>query len=132
MRVYLLDVKNSDNSGVRDLFGDAETDAGIDNSYIVYRDLIGCDFIDITTRSLCGMIYDFIVDDEGQLYDNPKPSAITSSMETALYGSVIITRSTHNGNQSGLTDEDIKHIQDNIGWMAEPNGLYNILMRVDL
>ena len=131
MKVFFLDVENDLNTGVRDLFGDAENDAGMDDALKVYRDLIGCDLIDIATRKIDGIEYDLIIDDEGLYSDNAKVSALTSSMKPALVGNVIVTRSTLEGNQAGLSDDDIGHIRDSVAWMQGNDGLYNVLLRVD-
>ena len=131
MKVYLLDVDDSDNSGVRDLFGNKNTDAGVKTAYETYTKLLKCDLIDIVTRKIGGIWYDLIVDDEGLYQDNPKVSVLTKKLKPAIWGNVIITRSTPSGNQSGLKDSDIEIIKDNIAWMTGDDGLYNILMGME-
>ena len=83
----------------------------IERNLDTYYKLIGCQCIDIVTRSIGGKLYDIICDDEGLFYDKPKISAIDKHFQPMLVGNLIITGVANNaGNLTSLTDDDVEHV----------------------
>ena len=72
-------------------------------------ELIGCHTIDIVTRELNGKTFSMIVDDEGLLLEK-MPSYYDEKTRTYLVGTIIITQYNEEGEQVGLTREEIEHI----------------------
>ena len=83
----------------------------IERNLDTYYKLIGCQCIDIATRTIGGKLYDIICDDEGLFCENPKISAIDKHFQPMLVGNLIITGVANNaGNLTSLTDDDVEHI----------------------
>lgn len=77
---------------------------------------MNCDLVDVVRNVKIGNgIYDILVDDEGLLKENNKPSAKCSNAEQVLFGSIIVLRSDdENGTWKSLSKRDIENINDNI------------------
>ena len=74
-----------------------------------YR-LIKCDLIDIQEHYIDGHAYDFIIDDEALLKAGGKVSALDKDGNPCLVGNIVICTCDEEGNESGLSDEDIQRI----------------------
>ena len=88
-----------------------------------YYRLIGCDLIDIVSRTIGGKVFDLIVDDEGLLKENFITAAESRFEETkdfkgcdCLAGNIVITGfADEEGNLTSLTKEDVDLILKHIG-----------------
>ena len=60
------------------------------NSLDDYYKLIGCRTIDIISRSIGDVRVEIVIDDEGALVENPKPSGISVDGTPMLFGSLLI------------------------------------------
>lgn len=78
-----------------------------------YR-LIGCELIDIQTRSIDGWQYDFIVDDEALYKQGAKVSALDKDQKPAFVGNLVICKCDDQGNETGLLKSDITHLKNHI------------------
>lgn len=91
-----------------------------------YYKLIHCTTIDIVNREIKGKRYDIICDDEGTFSDDPLISAIDDLGRAMLVGNLIVCgEADEEGNLIALTDDDIKHIKENIqsmGTSRHPEG----------
>lgn len=91
----------------------------------VFYKLLSCDCIDITVRriGLRGQkAYEIICDDEGLFKDPQKISAIDSSGQAQLVGSILITGPADSeGNLTSLTVPDINYIFSKIQLLATIN-----------
>lgn len=96
--VVYLDVKSRARAKALEIADDIEE----------YYRLIGCEYIDITRRSICKKTYCFIVDDLG-LYDkNCIISAWDSTGAPVLVGNLIIAGNVDKyGNLTSLTKKDV-------------------------
>lgn len=91
-----------------------------------YQELIGCRCIDIVNRGIAGKRYDIICDDEGLFSCDPRISAIDDTGQPMLAGNLIIAGETWDGNLTDLSEEDIRHIRNNVHRMQtklHPEGL---------
>lgn len=99
-----------------------------------YYKLIGCTTIDIANRGIKGKRFDIIADDEGTFVENPKISAIDDMGQPMLVGNLIICgEADKEGEMTDLSDDDIKHIKENIhimGTCKYPEG-YCMLCQVE-
>ena len=87
----------------------------------MYRE-IGCDTIDITSRKVNGKKFDFIVDDEGLLKDNPRVSAVyAGTLEPALVGTLIICSHDAGGHTTDISLKDHMLICDRVGCLVTKN-----------
>ena len=102
----------------------------IENELEVFYELINCRTIDMTMRKIGGKPYVIICDDEGLLTDAPILSAVNHNLEPMLVGNLIIVNNGKNGDITGLTEEDIKSILNNlyeIPTRQRPNGQVMLL-----
>ena len=77
-----------------------------------YRDLIGCDWIDIARRNIGDKEYDIVVDDEGLLKENPIVSAFSGTKDPMLVGTMVICGTADSeGVLTGLSEEDLENIK---------------------
>ena len=77
-----------------------------------YRDLIGCDWIDIARRNIGDKEYDIVVDDEGLLKENPIVSAFSGTKDPVLVGTMVICGTADSeGVLTGLSEEDLENIK---------------------
>ena len=81
-----------------------------------YYKLIGCRTIDIISRSIGDVRVEIVIDDEGALVENPKPSGISVDGTPMLFGNLLIAsgRVTDDGELTELTEEEVDEIMDNI------------------
>ena len=81
-----------------------------------YYKLIGCRTIDIISRSIGDVRVEIVIDDEGALVENPKPSGIDVTGTPALYGNLLIAsgRVTDDGELTELTEAEIDEIMGNV------------------
>lgn len=122
MKVFVIDI----NSGQHRV---EETDASLEDLYRL-TDSTG---IDITSLRIDSTWFDFIVDDEGLLKRNPYVTALSSHMEPVLVGNLVICHHDSNGEIAGLSDADIKLLEDNLIVITDdrhPGCLWEALMNV--
>ena len=72
--------------------------------------LIGCSMVDIQERYIDGHAYDFITDDEALYKGGAKVSGLDKDGQPHFVGNMVICRCDEEGNETGLTDEDIKRL----------------------
>lgn len=125
MKMFLVDVKNQ-TLGVRDVQPKLEE----------YYRLLDCDTIDIVERQVGGKYFDIICDDEGLLKENPIPSALNKKGELMLVGNLLLCHHDNEGNETELSDKDVRLITNNcVNFILEHvedkrlrKDLYGILM----
>ena len=78
-----------------------------------YYKLIGCRTIDIISRSIGDVRVEIVIDDEGALVENPKPSAISVDGTPMLFGNLLIAsgRVTEDGGLTELNQDEIETIK---------------------
>lgn len=98
----------------------------VEDSLSSFYQLLHCSSIEIVTRRIgaaqrtgsCGRTYreySIICDEEGALLEDPLISAIDDYGNVMLVGSLLIVGLPDDeGELTGLTDEDIKHIRYNV------------------
>ena len=96
---FLVDVKNR-----------TAKEIDFEPSLSKYYELLGCDTIDIVTRSVGGKVFDVICDDEGLMCENPVISAVDTKMEPMLVGSLLFVHHDSAGNTTGVTGEECTHL----------------------
>ena len=81
-----------------------------------YYKLIGCRTIDIVRRKIGDIDVEIVIDDEGVLVNNPKPSAVDIVGKIALYGNLLVAsgRVTDDGELTELTQDEIDAIKENV------------------
>ena len=104
MKMLMLDVVNKDVKMVEA------------NGLGDYYNLIGCDYVDIIHRRIGDVEVEIVLDDEGLLVENPKPSGISVDGTPMLFGNLLIAsgRVTEEGELTELTEEEIDEIMDNV------------------
>lgn len=108
MKVLLLDTDSLQPQVV-------ETEGGL----LEWYRLIKCNLIDIVSRKIGGRYYDIILDDEGLFKGAAKPTALDQQQQPQLVGNLVICNTDGEGNETTLTDEDIKHILKHIVVLTE-------------
>ena len=85
-----------------------------------YYKLIGCRTIDIIHRRIGDVEVEIVLDDEGLLVENPKPSGISVDGSIMLWGNLLIAsgRVTDEGELTELTEEEIDEIMDNVATIS--------------
>ena len=75
-----------------------------------YYKLIGCRCIDIVRRTIGDVEVEIVLDDEGFLVENPKPSGIDVTGTPALYGNLLIAsgRVTDDGDLTELDQDELE------------------------
>lgn len=108
MKMLLLDVVNKDVKMVEA--------NGLDD----YYKLIGCDYVDIIHRRIGDVEVEIVLDDEGLLVENPKPSGISVDGTPILFGNLLIAsgRVTDDGELTELAEEEIDEIMDNVATIS--------------
>lgn len=89
----------------------------------MYRE-IGCSCIDITRRKVGGKVFDFIVDDEGLLKEDPLVSAIyfeDGNIRPSLVGTLIICSRNSKGETVDISLEDHELLIRRIGEIGTKN-----------
>jgi len=105
VKMFFLNVKKGS-------FGTVE----IEPTLSEYYRLIGCTCIDMVTRELKDEVYDIILDDEGLLKEKPLISSVDSEGNPMTVGNLLFTRCNDEGEEVGITDDDIKNIISSIGF----------------
>ena len=105
------------------------------NTLADYYKLIGCRCMDIIHRKIGDVEVEIVLDDEGLLVENPKPSAISVDGTPVLYGNLLISsgRVTDDGELTELTEAEVDEIMDNVATITtsvykEP---YPVFVEVD-
>lgn len=100
-----------------------------------YYKLIGCRCIDIIHRRIGDVEVEIVLDDEGLLVENPKPSGIDVIGISILFGNLLIAsgRVTEDGDLTELDQDEIDEIMGNVATITtsvykEP---YPALVEVD-
>ena len=108
MKMLLLDVVNKD---VRMVEANTLDD---------YYRLIGCDYVDIIHRRIGDVEVEIVLDDEGLLVEDPKPSGISVDGTPMLFGNLLIAsgRVTDDGELTELTEEEVDEIMDNVATIS--------------
>ena len=108
MKILMLDVVNKDVKMVEA--------NGLDD----YYKLIGCRYIDIIHRRIGDVEVEIVLDDEGLLVENPKPSGIDVTGTPVLFGNLLIAsgRVTDDGELTELAEEEIDEIMDNVATIS--------------
>ena len=104
MKMLLLDVHNK---GVKMVEANGLAD---------YYKLIGCNYVDIIHRRIGDVEVEIVLDDEGLLVENPKPSGISVDGTPMLFGNLLVAsgRVTDDGELTELTEEEVDEIMDNV------------------
>ena len=104
MKMLMLDVVNKDVKMVEA------------NGLADYYKLIGCNYVDIIHRRIGDVEVEIMLDDEGVLVENPKPSGISIDGTPMLFGNLLIAsgRVTDDGELTELTEEEVDEIMDNV------------------
>ena len=86
------------------------------NSLDDYYKFIGCNYVDIIHRRIGDVEVEIVLDDEGVLVENPKPSGISIDGTLLLFGNLLIAsgRVTDDGELTELTEEEVDEIMDNV------------------
>ena len=123
MKMLMLDVVNKDVKMVEA------------NGLGDYYKLIGCEYVDIIHRWIGDVEVEIVLDDEGVLVENPKPSGISVDGTPVLFGNLLIAsgRVTDDGELTELTEEEVDEIMDNVATITtsvytEP---YPVFVEVD-
>lgn len=87
-----------------------ETPGGLEE----WQRLIGCRVIDIACRKIGGKYFDFIIDDEGLFRQGAKVTVLNAEQKAVLVGNLIICNFDSEGNETTLTDEDIRLIENHL------------------
>lgn len=111
MKMLLIDTKTSSSRIV-----------DIKDELTNYYKLIDCKLISITVRKIDGHYYDVIGDDEALFYDEKIISAVSEDGRPQLVGSLLICNHDGNGNESGLSEEDIEILSRRLATATSPNG----------
>ena len=104
MKMLMLDVVNKDVKMVEA------------NTLADYYKLIGCDYVDVIHRRIGDVEVEIVLDDEGLLVENPKPSGISVDGTPMLFGNLLIAsgRVTEDGELTELAEEEVDEIMDNV------------------
>ena len=104
MKMLLLDVHNKDVKMVEA------------NGLADYYKFIDCNYVDIIHRRIGDVEVEIMLDDEGVLVENPKPSGISIDGTPMLFGNLLIAsgRVTDDGELTELTEEEVDEIMDNV------------------
>lgn len=116
LTAIFLDVKNGSGPQVIELKDDIKE----------FYKLIGCDAVDIVSRSVKGKKYTIICDDLG-LYDkNLKPSAVSLTECFPLVGNLLIVGNVDSyGELTSLTKNDVKVLTDENNYVTLASVAYN-------
>lgn len=85
--------------------------------------------IDIAYRAINGKYYDIIIDDEGILNGGAIISAVSPDGEARLFGSLVVCNHDQDGNETGLTPDDMRNIHDRIA-TAQTRERENIIVLI--
>lgn len=105
----------------------------IESNLDTYYSEIGCDCIEIPERCIGGKLFNIICDEEGLFKDNPIPSAFGKGYPEAIFGNLIVCGLTDdNGELTGITDDDVQLIRDNIRGAATVDGDFFLVVALTL
>ena len=79
-----------------------------------YYELLGCETIDIVSRKIGGKYYDIVCDDEGLFKDDFSVSMVDADGNGLLVGKLLICNHDGDGNEVGLSDDDIDNITQHL------------------
>lgn len=129
---------NQNNNKVLFVVRDNDTlDFGIaylpkDNHLKFFYDCLNCRYIDIITRRIGDRYFDFVIDDEGKLYEKPMTAIMVYDKENfiadCLAGSFLITIHNDDGETLPLTSEDLAYI-DKMAEVTKINGVEYLVLR---
>ena len=75
-----------------------------------YYENLECEYIDIQERWIGGNLYDIVCDDEGLLKEEVIPSACDSTGQAVFCGNLLICHHDGEGNETGLTEEEVNEL----------------------
>jgi len=78
-----------------------------------YYKMLDCRLIDVVSCKIGNKYYDIVHDDEGLYADNALVSAVDGSGQPMLVGKLLICNHDGEGNEAGLTQDDILNIEAN-------------------
>lgn len=105
----------------------------IESNLDTYYSEIGCDCIEIPERCIGRKLFNIICDEEGLFKDNPIPSAVGNGYREAIFGNLIVCGlADDNGELTGITDEDVQLIRDNIRGAATVDGDFFLVVALTL
>lgn len=105
----------------------------IESNLDTYYSEIGCDCIEIPERCIGGKLFNIICDDEGLLKDRPIPSALGNGYKEVIFGNLIVCGlADDDGELTGITDEDVQLIRDNIRGAATVDGDFFLVVALTL
>jgi len=91
------------------------------NELADYYRLLNCNLIDIVEAEIGGRLFDIIVDDEGLMKEDPKPSAFDKDEKPLLCGSLLLCHNDpETGHETALTNEDITLLLSKIVQVDRP------------
>ena len=79
-----------------------------------FYDVLQCHVIDIVKRSIGGIKYNIVCDDEELFDKNPIVSGVANNSET-LVGNLFICNDDGEGHLTSLTDKDFEHVGKHLG-----------------
>ena len=100
----------------------------IEDNLDVFYDIIGCDTIDIVTRTINGAGYEIICDDEGLLKAGPVVTAVSRDGRPQLVGGLIVAKYGGNGELAGLAPEDVLRLSNAIQYTIQKNKLQPVII----
>ena len=106
--------------------GFIDTPGGLDE----WHKLTHSRVIDIAYRGINGKQYDIIIDDEGILSGGAIISAVSPDGEARLFGSLVVCNHDADGNEIGLTPEDMRNIHDRIATARSMDTGENIIVLI--
>lgn len=80
-----------------------------------YYKLIGCRTIEIVNWEIMDRRFDIVCDEEGLFFENPKISSIDDKGNVMSVGNLVVCgEADDNVKLTSLSDEDVRHIMENI------------------
>ena len=105
----------------------------IESNLDTYYSEIGCDCIEIPERCIGGKLFNIICDEEGLLKDHPIPSAVGNGYQETIFGNLIVCGlADDDGELTGITDEDVQLIRNNIHGAATVDGEFFLVVALTL
>ena len=105
----------------------------IESNLDTYYSEIGCDCIEIPERCIGGKLFNIICDESGLLKDNPIQSAVGKGYQEAIFGNLIVCGlADDDGELTGITDEDVQLIRDNIRGAVTVDGDFFLVVALTL
>ena len=95
----------------------------IEDSLEEYYRLIDCRVIDITERTIGGVSYDIVCDDEGLLKSDPIVSALDDDLEPVLFGTLIFLHHDDEGKLTELSEKDVDNLSEHVRVISAPEEL---------